>query len=212
MASTVPYPAEEEPVPAAPLPTQGTKRDAPTPESGKKEKVKKLQSPSPQRDTGARSSTDGAPILPLRDDDSEDEDHQEPRDEAALVMWAEDIEAEMQRRGDEDVTYEKAYAELPTEIEAVIKQVGAEKITRIELGFEGSMARCHEKGASLVDGDILVFEVSEDGAKAQTIVRETGTLSKDELVNHKVAVDAGKLKEIKGLHDLGCFKRFPTVS
>ncbi len=209
LASTIPYPAEEEPAPAAPMPT---KRDAPTPDTVQKDKAQRLQSPSPVNNTGARSSNDGAPVLPFQDSE-DDEDDQERQDRAALVLWAEEIEAEikLQERGlSADASFERAYASLPKELHDVITKVAAtEEITKIEIGFEGSMAKCHEMGASITDGDILAFEVTEGGAKAKTIVRETGALTKDEEKTHKVKVDASKLKEIKGLVELGCFKRRP---
>jgi len=77
------------------------------------------------------------------------------------------------------------------------------------VAFEGSVAKCHQDlGANLLDGDVLVFEVSDDGSlKRATIVREKGNLSREELKSNAKEVAVSRFKELKGLVDLGCFER-----
>ena len=71
------------------------------------------------------------------------------------------------------------------------------------------MALCHESlGSAILEGDTLVYTVSDDGSLSQaTIVRDARPLTKEEVQQNKGVVSAGKIKEIRGLHTLGCFKR-----
>ena len=55
----------------------------------------------------------------------------------------------------------------------------------------------------------LKLEVSEEGIAKTGIIRETRTLTKEEVLKNKVRVCEAKFKELMGLHTLGCFKRYP---
>ena len=79
----------------------------------------------------------------------------------------------------------------------------------IEVGVEGSLARCHGAlGGLLLNGDSLVYKVDVQGPRDANIVRDVGALTKEELQKHKAAVSVSKFKEIQGLFDLTCFCRF----
>ena len=80
----------------------------------------------------------------------------------------------------------------------------------MELGVEGCMARCHAfLGATVTNGDCLVYSVDEDGPNDAVIVKDTGELTKEEVKTNWPKILEAKMKEIKGLNELKCFTRHP---
>jgi len=222
MASTVPY---------SPGLTTGTKRAPETsPEDRPVQKTSRFNDKDDDdeeqtQDTGGATGS-GEPLLPLREEDEDDVEEE-------FKGWLQELKTGTTDYAEADVQYpvlnttrnlsdgitcepfgslEMLSDEVLEEaIFTIMEQHGrGETPTRVHLGVEGCMAQCHgEKGSSLLSGDCLVYEVSTEGIKQVTIERDTGSLTKEELVKHRVPVAAGKFKEISGLHALECFMRFP---
>ena len=90
-----------------------------------------------------------------------------------------------------------------------LESLEAAVLEEYQIGIEGSMALCHESlGSAILEGDTLVYTVSDDGSLSQaTIVRDARPLTKEEIQQHKGGVSAGKIQEIRGGHTLGCFRK-----
>ena len=177
---------------------------------------------------GAASSSDpsGGPVLlPVRQPSSEDEGveaEDEEEYERALVAWKAELDAEGAFEEKTDLNSICRSADLCRlsgekhniqAIDAYWLDMGGDKSSgaacHSEIAVEGCLARCHSTMGHLVlDGDCLVYSVSSAGTGQPTIVRDVGALTSEELRQHRDAVSAAKLKEVKGLHDLGCLARF----
>jgi len=182
-------------------------------------------------DTGARGSGDLLPSLDDSTSDSEDElcghaDHVSESDVGSFLARREELgfqtphdahgpfsgtlfrELDLDRlaRGGDFVAYDIEHLEayLAGETDTSSDSSGT-------VAFEGSVAKCHKDlGANLMDGDVLVFEVADDGSlQKATVVRERGNLSRDDLKTYGKEVGVSRFKELKGLVDLGCFARMP---
>ena len=81
--------------------------------------------------------------------------------------------------------------------------------SNFEIALEGSMARSHDKGADILPGETLVFNVNMDSIEPIAVEKETRPLTKEEMIKHRTEIISGKFKEVGGLNVWTCFKTFP---
>ena len=79
----------------------------------------------------------------------------------------------------------------------------------VEIAVEGRLAQTHDWADSLPAGHEIVYEVTAAASPsvALRIELSTGNLTKEEILKNLPSVKVSKLKEIKGLLDLGTFAR-----
>ena len=220
MASTIPYSEhdiqhESSVVGSQEASSHGVqeKRERPSPISASPVHKLAKVGDSPPNDPGASSSgaqdnrRDGEIILPLREEDDEEEE-----DDKVLTSWLEELEKESSTANEVAECLLQAYGDVvPEELMQILACNDAEVEMQVEIGIEGQLALCHQLGSHTITGDQMVFVAHDhqDAFLHKGIERETGALSKDELMKNEPQVDAGKLKELKSLFDLGCYDRFP---
>ena len=206
MASTIPYDTPE--VVCNKRPQEKSPEDRQPAKSCKVEpSVPPGLGDSTPSDSGGASGSAG-PLLPLKEDEDDDDE---------LNLWLEELKSNEHDPYDSDFfgfvgQVPALDSETEERIFAIIESFQRHGIPvgDIEIGVEGSMAKCHEElGPYIKEEDMLVFQVQEDGARQTGIVKDARPLTKEELIKHKVEVGVGKFKELSGLHGLGCFERFP---
>ena len=163
------------------------------------------------------------PVLPEVAEDSEDDTDQ---DAEAFATWIAELEQEgsepsptyivealraarftpRQRRVDLD-------RDVDEHISAFLQLPIVERYPEaIEIGIQGSMARCHvDLGHAVAEHDSLVIYFSNADKQSAQIAKDLANLTKEELAENKVEVETGKFKELSGLFELKCFKRFPAT-
>ena len=82
----------------------------------------------------------------------------------------------------------------------------------VEVGFESYLAECHAGVQHAVPEGWTVVSTyqasTDDSAEMKSVVvKDLDILTPQECITHAREVRAGRLKEIRSLFDLGCFKR-----
>ena len=153
--------------------------------------------------------------------DTEDEDEDEV-DEGKWKQWLAEIRAE------EDLDYSQSLSSLgeggsPRHHHVTAGCLGQESrpsnssfptsLGQASFAVGGSLARCHSDiGASMDDGDFLVYYVGPDGTSRTPEshkAKDNVALTREEVMRNKTEIDKQKMEELKGLIDLQCFKRIP---
>ena len=100
---------------------------------------------------------------------------------------------------------------IAPEVVALLLQ--SDRPTEVELGFELLAARAHIGAGHFVAEDetlVNVYNVEEDTITVKA-VKSNLEMTKDEIRENDAELSKTKLKELKALHDLVCFKRLPRA-
>ena len=224
---------------SSPHPVTGKRSARTPPDAPLRKKDRRAEDKSDHQNTGATASTDPAPPPQERTVQDPQEDDESSDGAEGLVLeestfwesWNAELEeevrggldsafevifrkADIQRQQCEPIDLSSVRAFIAEQGELLVDHssrvpCGLSVATGLQFGLEGCLAKCHTVGETLLEGDVLVYTVSGESEGNAIIVRDVGTLSKEELTKNAKEVALSKYKEIKGLFDLNCFKRMP---
>ena len=148
------------------------------------------------------------------DDDDDDDDYQdcEEEDYHVFVSWRDEMQQAL-RNEESSMHYPIAEEEQNGEdlekIRTFLSTVPPALLGTIVI--EGDLAKWHELGHLLQEGEVIEHTFVADEAESTTtqIVKKFDILTKEELQLHKKDLNKSKAKELLDLHTLGCFKRKP---
>ena len=102
---------------------------------------------------------------------------------------------------------------LPDELKVYLTGVQEEHqpVGTMFIGLEGQLAQSYEElGKGFCDGGHIEHWFGASGVQGASIEKDLDVLTREELNTNWKEVSAGKLKEILGLSDLNCFRKYST--